>query len=178
MAWQITTWEFSVDMWVNVKDLNSNIWYLRDTDFKGLFFYGMNPYFRLGIDNNNRLALWQKVWGAWKGTTSREVLPTNKWIHLVATHNKTTLEDSLYIDGVKVNNYSTSSNGSYEVYVSSLYWNAFGGRKYNSTRPNTNFFNGKLDEVRLYNKSLTQEQISNLYQHGTCLLYTSPSPRD
>jgi len=105
MAWQITTWEFSVDMWVNVKDLNSNIWYLRDTDFKGLFFYGMNPYFRLGIDNNNRLALWQKVWGAWKGTTSREVLPTNKWIHLVATHNKTTLEDSLYIDGVKVNNY-------------------------------------------------------------------------
>ena len=167
MAGQITTWEFSLDMWVNVADLNSNISWYRDSSFKWVFFFGLNPYFRLVIDNNNRLALWQKVWWGWHSTTSQSQIPTNQWMHIAATHNKETREDSIYINGQKVNSSSTSSNGNFDVYVGAKYENSLWARKYGSYQTNTNFFNGKLDEVRLYNKSLTQEQVSNLYQHGT-----------
>ena len=52
------------------------------------------------------------------------------------------------------------------------------------------FFNGIIDDLRIYNRALSNEEINSIYsgdltgfehtggQDPDCLLYTSPSPRD
>ena len=44
------------------------------------------------------------------------------------------------------------------------------------------FFKGKLDDIGLWNRALSVQEVQQLYNLGlcfqTCLLYTSPSPRD
>ena len=66
---------------------------------KGALFYGLNPYFRLGIDETNKLSLQQKIGNTWYKTISSNVVNTGEWMHIVATHDSSTGHDYLYING-------------------------------------------------------------------------------
>lgn len=167
MTGYIPSKSFSVNTWVNIESFSANIWSYHDTDFKSVIFYGMDPYFRVWMDSNNRLRLAQKIGWGWHYSQSTNTLPTNTWIHLAATHNGQTWEDGLYINGNKVNTSSFSSGWNYERYYNSQYENALWARKYNSSWPNTNFFNGKIDEIQMYDKALSLTEIQNLYNYGS-----------
>ncbi|MCX6708574.1 MAG: right-handed parallel beta-helix repeat-containing protein, partial [Candidatus Woesearchaeota archaeon] len=91
-------------------------------------------------------------------TTTTTVITTNTWYHVASVMNGTYL--LLYINGIL--------NDSKAFVGSSVYktdWPVMIGGGLLSTAP-SNFFNGTVDEVRIYNKSLSAQQIAADYNAG------------
>ena len=80
-------------------------------------------------------------------------LTTDRWYHLVGVYNKTTMK--VYIDGVLKN--ETAKSASLGANSSTLRIGA---------RMTTNFFNGVIDEVKIYATALSNDDVSALYQDG------------
>jgi concanavalin A-like lectin/glucanase superfamily protein len=76
-------------------------------------------------------------------------LPVNTWSYLAATYNRSTLR--LYVNGVQV----ASKSATAAMAVSSNPLQIGGNTIYGS------YYNGVIDEVRIYNRALTQAQIQN-----------------
>ncbi|HBU07276.1 MAG TPA: hypothetical protein DEB09_04295, partial [Candidatus Magasanikbacteria bacterium] len=89
--------------------------------------------------------------------TASTTLSVNNWYHIVGTYNGNT--SSIYINGVL--NTSTNS-GSFSIgsNTSSL---SIGGYV-------SNYFNGNLDDVRVYNRALSTQEIEKLYNIGKVTL--------
>jgi hypothetical protein len=95
----------------------------------------------------------------YKAVTSNTYFSTGSWIFVVWTFDGTNV--CLYINGQKDSSSTTvstttlanSSGGSLQVgvWVSNQQW-----------------FNGSIDEVRYYNRALTQAEITTLYNGGIC----------
>lgn len=85
------------------------------------------------------------------------------WQHLAITYNQTNL--SLYLNGVLENSIITSiipSTNSLALWL---------GATYGSSGPG--YFNGTIDEVRIYNRSLSSPEITALYQNRTDLIVSN-----
>jgi len=82
--------------------------------------------------------------------------PSNQWMHLVVVHSS--LGIYMYINGVKADNYVAPTS-----YFPVDYSNGglIGGALLNSS---TTYFKGDLDEIRFYNRALTETEIKKLYQ--------------
>lgn len=95
------------------------------------------------------------------GTTSPDrassdtVLNSNTWYHLAGTYNGSVI--SLYINGAL--DKSVSSSGKFIQTNRTVLI----GRRYDSSSYN---FNGTIDEVVIYNRSLTADEVYNLYTYG------------
>jgi hypothetical protein len=92
----------------------------------------------------------------------------NAWHHVVTVRSSTTIK--LYIDGVLVRT-STATSSGVPIYTHSnpaVVYKAMIG-----TRPdasNIQFFNGKIDDVKIYNGTLSDEEVLMLYneEQGEC----------
>jgi hypothetical protein len=82
---------------------------------------------------------------------------TNKWVHIVATYSKSEGVSKIYINGalsntVNVGSFSSNySNG--DLYIGKA------GNIYGQT-----FFTGYMDDIRIYKRVLTQQEIEALYK--------------
>ena len=97
------------------------------------------------------------------GGTQRDVqsqgdIEYHKWYHLAGTFNGTDV--SLFINGVL--NSTASYSGSIDTNNEPLFFAEFS--------PGGAFFNGSLDEARLYNRALTEEEIADLYVDGLTII--------
>ena len=92
-------------------------------------------------------------------TTVTGVIGVNRWYHIVATWNGT--NNTIYVNGTSVQIISYSSAGTG--------WTAEGsiGRAYNAAGY---FWNGTIDELRVWNRSLTPAQVLALYNNRTDLI--------
>src|SRR3989344_5543406 len=91
------------------------------------------------------------------GTNS---LNDNNWHHLVATYNGSLM--SLYIDGaLKASDTTFTGNLPYNNF------NLWIGRNYSGSG---GYFNGTIDEIRVYNRSLLLEQVKALFNNRTDLI--------
>lgn len=98
-----------------------------------------------------------------------------EWHHRVIMRNGTGCNDIYgFIDGIDVMNKAASSeNCSLNVSSSS---DLFLGTAWQGEYPPTsNFFDGTLDEFRLWNRALNDTEISNLYQYNSL---ESPPPAE
>ncbi|HAR20707.1 MAG TPA: hypothetical protein DCR46_08590 [Cytophagales bacterium] len=87
-------------------------------------------------------------------------ISTNNWYHFVFVHNSSS-GGRLYINGNLVN--SNSSIGSICNSLNALIIGADinNGNLYR-------FFNGKLDDIGIWNRALTEQEITNLYNENIC----------
>jgi hypothetical protein len=89
----------------------------------------------------------------------------NNWHFFVASYKKTnptyvTTDFSLWIDGVNVGIPSTSSaQGINSPISNNLFSTTIGNHNLSSNR-----FTGDLDDIAIYNRALTQQEITSLYQ--------------
>ncbi|MDJ1500350.1 DUF7619 domain-containing protein [Xanthocytophaga agilis] len=92
-------------------------------------------------------------------------LPTvGEWIHLVVTRDQNVLK--FYHQGILVGSDETKGGATY--YGSGTVRAILGGR---STL--TQFFNGVVDDLTIYNRALTEEEVKQLYISGLpCSYYT------
>ncbi|MEL0455515.1 LamG domain-containing protein [Flavobacteriaceae bacterium SZ-1-7] len=85
----------------------------------------------------------------------------NEWHHVAGTYTSTTGAMELYIDGLLVNTGSVSVTGSVIENTSNSNGNFEIGRK-SSNISNQEYFKGDIDEVRVFDIVLTQEQIQQM----------------
>ena len=83
----------------------------------------------------------------------------NKWQHIGMTWSRTTNRTRLYHNGSEVQ-YSTQEIGTGSVLDDTTYPFTIGAR---GALGEATFFNGLMDEVRLYGYALTEEQIRDIY---------------
>ncbi|MHC4122820.1 MAG: LamG-like jellyroll fold domain-containing protein [Planctomycetota bacterium] len=78
-----------------------------------------------------------------------------QWHHIVGTYDKATMR--IYWDGAENNSFSVSGNidtGGYPVYIGGVY----GKPEY--------VFGGLIDDVRIYKRALSANEIKRIYQNG------------
>ena len=87
--------------------------------------------------------------GASKDATASSALPVNTWTHLTATYDRTTLR--LYVNGAQVATRAATS-----AITSSTGALRFGGNGVWGE-----WFTGRIDEVRVYNRALTASEVAS-----------------
>jgi hypothetical protein len=92
---------------------------------------------------------------SWKYLDSTTTVPINTWTHLAATYNGTTL--TVWINGKKAGSRAvtgTTCNNNNPL--------AIGAKNYPAQGLLEAFWDGRLDDVRIYNKALTAAEIAAL----------------
>jgi Concanavalin A-like lectin/glucanases superfamily len=94
----------------------------------------------------------------WNGSTwiipyHATILPTNTWTHLVGTYDGANVR--LYVNGIEASNSPQAATG-----TSALNGTFYAGMHYSAI----NSFNGRIDELRLYSRALSQADVTALFQ--------------
>jgi len=79
-----------------------------------------------------------------KDLPSKKITPNNRWYHIAVSNGK------LYIDGIQIGNAGSGIGGSKTLIGAR--WNSTSGKP-------ENYFSGWIEEVRIWNKPITQDQI-------------------
>jgi hypothetical protein len=103
------------------------------------------------------------------GVTSTTVAQSEEWYHLTATFDTAKAESNLYVNGTLE---ATSTGLSTALYVGPLNWGAW--------TSNQRFFNGVMDDIRVYSRALTAGQVQDLANGipPTFLKAEKPDPAD
>ena len=111
--------------------------------------------------------------------TTEGVYNDGEWHHMVVAYGQPD-GFTVYIDGVLRHTDNTNGMGAiYSNTNSGVFLARDGGFYSNSNEPGTcNQFKGKLDDVRIYNRALTEDEVQEIYAESDsgeedCLLYTS-----
>jgi len=141
---------FTTSMWVNV---NSN------EDHQWLLYFGqqeIDKAFHIGFDEQLRIGYWD-----WRltnnGANTGYALPINQWIHLMLTWDNNTL--LTFINGEKIHETNAIKNRPSLPINGEL---TFGSAPMSGNRQRT-AFDGSIDDVRIYNRALSAEEVSALY---------------
>ena len=133
------------------KKLSLSVWIKKESsNDDGCFLFNRTKYI-LRMDNHGKVTFavyvpgWKSVTTPWK----KRVVDTD-WHHVVATYNGKKLK--LYIDGVLLVKKSASGN------LKSTNSSTFIG-----SEGNINHFDGTIDEVAIYDKALSQQEIADIY---------------
>jgi hypothetical protein len=93
--------------------------------------------------------------GGFREFKSNENLQTDTWYHIAATYNNANNRVCVYLNGAEVNNWSTNEEpitNTDDLYI--------GRSQY------AEYWDGKLDDVRIYNRVLDHTEIQALYEKG------------
>ena len=153
----------TISAWVNVSSLASH---------QTIFQFGSNASkSRFGIDITTAGKIEVTTFGR-DITTSATQITTGNWHHVVVLYNGGSIEGAntdIYIDGsvVSVSNAGTTTsslsttNSNYSIGCDTL----------NSRH----FFNGSIDQVRIFNRAITSTEVETLYNEVQCIPTIVPS---
>jgi len=144
------------DDWVDITDSPT----YENVSFSAWVYYRGSPDYAAIVSNGDgilrNVVFYNTTFmvhdGSWREVTG---LPINTWRHVALTFIGSTKELTLYVNGVqRYNGIGTAySNGGFSTigaYDGGSAW----------------FFNGLIDEVRVYNRALTAQEILRLYNLG------------
>ena len=92
-----------------------------------------------------------------KAAKKKLVNSVGAWYHAACTYNKTSGEQKLYVDGQLVN---TQTHPAGNIVVPLTYYSDM---RIGYSRVNNGYFNGTIDDIRLYNRALSDQEIQDLY---------------
>ena len=148
---------FSISTWVNMR---SFVYFIPASKWQD----GSNKEWLLYTGTQKKIIfhMYDDSEDAYIGRTYGTSLASyeNKWTHFVATYDGGTLSSGIkiYLNGNRVDD-ADSKSGSF-VSVENLTAPVWIGRYA------TNYSNGQIDNVMIFNKALTQEEITFLYNGG------------
>ena len=158
---------------MNYDELTISGWFYRDTKdttnadtiFGGWDYWGQTGYDVRFYINSDALefSLWTQDNSLVKtrGVVSHNLgsASVGEWYYVAATYNSTTGEQVLYINGEAV---STFSHTAGNTIVPNTNNNMYIG--YSSV--NSGYFDGKIDDIRVYDRPISAEEVSRDYQNG------------
>jgi hypothetical protein len=150
-----STESFTVSGWLNLDALSKNVTMLAKRDGSGNNFEGYQIQVR---DADGEFAFFVDDGVSGSSVSARGGTPTTgSWVHLAGTFDRSSGDLTLYIDGSSVG--STSSSLGAVSPSANFYVGAY-------ENLSSEYFNGKIDDVRIYDKALSAPEVSNLYNTG------------
>jgi hypothetical protein len=111
----------------------------------------LNSGYRCGITSTGNLRFWTNQSGGTLEIESDTSMSLNQWNHISITYNDT--QAFIYLNSKQV----ASGAGSYISGTSSLQI---------GTGWSNEFFNGQIDDVRIYNRALSPDEVKKLYEYA------------
>lgn len=168
--------EFGVEfIFKSEQDVNhpDNILVVRANENEG-FLIGTNKKTEDGIEKDNFVfMLFKNVEDNDKKTsipikTIESILnPLQSWHHFVGVFDKTTSKLEFYIDGVKITDDNNADFSGHENLIfnnNDIYFGKFPEKYATDNLVTENGFKGIIDEIKIYNKALSPEQIQANYE--------------
>jgi hypothetical protein len=162
------TGDFSVSAWIYVSNLSGEKYIISNVNGNAL---DVNTGWCFGVFDN-KVSFWvYPSTSTYTGWLTNTTLSLNTWHHVSVT-KKPSQSPLLYINGVLS---STSlynnimSNSLNPVYSTTTYPNtkaSIGVYRYNNGTSAYAYWNGKIDALNVYQKELTQSEITELYNSG------------
>jgi hypothetical protein len=146
----------TISVWVNPTTLPSSLaaivtkWHGVTNEQFGLFMFG----------NDNTVAIRQVNSN---GITDAANMNTSTWYHVVFTFDKTTGEHKVYVDNVNTLTQTISNAYNNSTATTSLSFGAQANVMNGGMASPSRFFNGKIDDIRIYNRALNTSEIDSLY---------------
>ena len=154
----------TVMAWINLKGYaamhQSPIVVDRESDGKNDFQFMVRPE---TDDKKHKLtfAIWNSSDGQGRAISTEDV-PLNTWTFVAGTYDGTRVK--VYINGIESSN--TAENPSFNTPIASKSNDLrIGGDVFNGVDNNIEF-NGTIDEVAIFNKSLSAEEIAKYYENS------------
>jgi len=159
-SWADITDEITIAAWFTLENIHtSNIYMLTKGSAYQITSNGTSDGMRFYLSGLSTTTI----------TTSTPVMD-DKWHHIAVTYDSAAQERIMYIDGIPVADDTPS--GSISTNSEAL---IIAGRVDEDDEYNRRGWDGRLDDVRLYNTALTENEVRSLVSTGTAY---NPSPPD
>jgi hypothetical protein len=159
--------EITISAWIYINDYKSGWASIVAREYDAV---SANLWY-LGFDNNNNTVFYIFTSSDSYPKLTGNVVPTNEWIHLVGRYNGSDI--SLYVNGVF--NSSDTHTGNFPADDNPVY---IGADTNDEEATIIEYFNGTIDEVAIWNRSLTADEILDLYRLGYGKYYWSANASD
>ena len=144
---------YTLSAWIYVTSVNPSNLNAIITNISPTPYYG----YELRVEPNSTFMLVNGTSNDWSQPNTTYSIPNNTWCNIVATYENQSVK--MYINSTLFMSYSTP------VFVNNSSNVHFGTR--NPAVWNGGWFTGKLDDIGIWNRALTQAEITSLY--GTSL---------
>jgi hypothetical protein len=150
------TGNFAVSAWFKADSgsMGSSETLISKRDNQDNWNNGYAIYFKDG--NINFFVAWSELFVASKSFTN-----DGNWHHVVGINDYSNSKIKIYVDGVKGTDYDIALNPTYTLPADLMI-----GSSMNGASGPSYFFGGQIDETRVYNRALSQSEITELYQQG------------
>lgn len=137
----------TISAWIYPKSSSTHkvIWSNLDDDNNGLFLF-------MQLTDNKLSVNGEEGGHSSVSTGGTETIQLDQWTHVVLTLDSNNYKAKIYINGILVSSTNYLDTTANTHYIGT----------YNS---NILFFKGKIDEVRIYNKALTDTEVQTLYEY-------------
>lgn len=142
------TGNITISSWINAADLSQSQRIFDKTTINAADAYMLDIH----PSNQLRLIVANPPAGSNQPQSNAVLTQNNSWYHVVATYDGTKV--SFYINGTLINDYSITGNSTTNTNPIRIGANSI---------LNGNWFNGKIDDIRVYNRALTFIEIQRLY---------------
>ncbi len=145
----ITLQSFAISSWiynssVNPSNLSAIFSNLNSTPYKGLEFR---------VQPDSTLMLVCGIGINWSAPTTTFKLSNNNWYHVVVTSDNSTIK--IYVNAIQIASYGISG------FINNTQGILFGTRAPSAS--NGGWYSGKLDDIGIWNRALTQQEVNDLY---------------
>ena len=140
----------SIEAWIKADSWGNNSWENVIVSKDG--WASGNEGYVLRAGANGTLSFNFSGGGTWREVTSPPTMALGKWYHVAGTYDGSTLR--VYINGEEVGTTAYSgaiTNGTYDLYLGRAAY-TLGGTRY---------FDGNIDEVRIWNEPITESEIQD-----------------
>ena len=148
---------FTVSAWVKMDDANEFVFINKGT-------YNSNGEWIFATNNEDKISFWTMDESVASCRIGREFTTAitsyeNQWIHLAGTYNGNSSASGfrIYLNGSRIDNGDKVSNASSYVAMENQGADVYVGR-YSSI-----YSNGSINNVKIFNTALTQDQVRELY---------------
>lgn len=157
-TWLITPGDdFSISAWFNANSTSSG------TLFSNRNFNNANSVIQLAFSSGNMAFIFREQDGSDEEVLTSGSISTGTWYHTTATYDDVTKVMSLYINGDLVGSTIWSGNNSWNNNMASI----------GATYPHGQWLQGRIDEVGLWNRTLSRNEVSKLFNNGAGLPYAN-----
>ncbi len=148
---------FSISAWINIADITHNTYSIvganTGNDIAKTYFIFMHRTDKSGLtfqwDNGAGSAFWP--------ATASQNLTANTWTHAVVVFQPSANTVDIYQNGVRVTHDTAFITAPDQTTGQTWNIGSWGGT------PVANFFNGSLDDIRIYNRALSAAEVTALY---------------
>lgn len=154
----INNTDFTFSVWVNMNSFPATNW--ANAEFVSNGYGNSNGYgIKYGVNKQGMNCVEVIVYGSEDNATVSTFVPdTNTWYHYICT--KSDDNYNLYING------TLSSSGSFVSFPVKGFFVVGAVRGSINDTAFSNFFNGQIDDIGFWNRSLTESEVKNLYNNS------------